>query len=232
MKKIILFAVIIYMAYKFYIYTMEPMDSFTIEYGIFVLKYISSKSLFLLFISMVFIFLHRYLKRKYNNTRIQKPICIIPKIIYIFSAILFFSWFFYSIIRLENIEYIYNFFNDFYNDIKITNDAITINNIVQALSEKVGIYNDLPEKFKDIITAIIGMGIVATEIIMFLLHFIVTFIYKNLLLIFIIYSTKLFIKIIDHLYYLIQLRIFKYNWQKNAQSEAAISAEYKEQQSD
>ena len=232
MKKIILFAVIIYMAYKFYIYTIEPMDSFTIEYGIFVLKYISSKSLFLLFISMVFIFLHRYLKRKYNNTRIQKPICIIPKIIYIFSAILFFSWFFYSIIKLENIEYIYNFFNDFYNDIKITNDAITINNIVQALSEKVGIYNDLPEKFKDIITAIIGMGIVATEIIMFLLQFIVTFIYKNSLLIFIIYSTKLFIKIIDHLYYLIQLRIFKYNWQKNAQSEAAISAEHKEQQSD
>lgn len=195
---LIFWGIIIYIIITTSIDIIKGITPFTIEYGDFVLKYLSDKFLFILFISIILILLNKYLNKKLYNHKIYKILNLLTKAMYIFSTALFFSWVFYRIIKLENIDYFQGLSNAFYNKIKITNDAIIVDNIIQGLSDKITFYGDLPSFLKDIVSAILYLIVIFIIILTFILNFVLNSVYKNFMIIFVYFSTKYFIKWIDY----------------------------------
>lgn len=200
MIRLMFWGIIIYIIITTSIDTIKGITPFTMEYGDFILKYLSDKFLFILFISVFFILLNKYFNKKLHNYKIYKILNLLTKAIYISSTTIFFSWVFYRIIKLENISYLQELSNNFYDKIKITNDAIIVNNIIQELSIKIGFYNDLPAFFKNIIEAILSFVVILIMFLTLILNFVLNSIYKNFMIIFVFFSTKYFIKLIDYQY--------------------------------
>lgn len=200
MIRLIFWGIIIYIIITTSIDVVKGITPFTIEYGDFILKHLSDKFLFILFISIMFILLNKYLKKKLYNYEIYKILNLLTKAIYISSTALFFSWVFYKIIKLENINYLQELSNAFYDKIKITNDSILVNSIIRELSVKIGFYSDLPNFFKNMIEALINLLVILIMILTFIFNFVLNSIYKNIMILFVFFSTKYFIKWFNYQY--------------------------------
>lgn len=208
MIRIALKLFLLYIVVDFVVDINNSINPFLLEYQAFIIKYLSDKYWLILLFSIFFIFLSRYLT-KLPPSFFKNIIFLILKSIYTLSTILFFSWFFYTVIKLENIEHIFNTIDNFYNKIKINNDSIVLNNFTQFLSNNFHVYNDLPGAFKNFISFVSEIIILLIMAITFIIHFVIKIIYKYFFFIFITVCTRIFNFKITILYYHVLNKINK-----------------------
>ena len=200
MIKLAVIIFFMYMAVDVITNINNSINPFLLEYQAFIFKYISDKYLIILLFSILCIFLTRYLT-KMPPSLFKKDIFIFLKFTYTVTTILFFSWFFYKIIKLENVDNLFNTFDSFYNKIKINNDAKMLDNFTQYLSNNFSIYNNFPGAFKQLISMICEIIILFIMAATFIINFILKIIHQYFFFIFIPICTKAFIYNVNLSYY-------------------------------